>query len=300
VLSLMRTRTLPAACVLAVATLGGSPAARAQGAPATTQDTGPSPGVKACLDATEDGQKLRDGGAYLRARERFIACAAEKCPGEVRKSCVGWLEDLDKLVPTVVFAASARGADVTDVRVTIDGSAVVERLDGTPVSLDPGEHRFHFERAGEASVDQTVVLRAGEKERAIGVRFGPEPAPTLAAPPSAAAAAPVHPAGGGGAFYALSAFGLASVLAGAVLDVSGYVFLQQCGGDSTCSGGHERAEVQWRFVAGDLLLAAGVASGVGAWLLRPRDTTSAAGAPRPVVGVDPGARTAKLGVVVAF
>jgi hypothetical protein len=297
----MRAQTFPVAwLVLAVATLGGSPAARAQGASAPAPAPGPSAGVKACLDATEDGQKLRDGGAYLRARERFIACAAEQCPGEVRKSCVGWLENLDKLVPTVVFAASAHGADVTDVRVTIDGSTVIERIDGKPVSLDPGEHRFHFERAGEAPVDQTVVLRAGERERAIGVRFGPEPPPAPAVLPSAPAATPVQPAGGGGAFYALSAFGVASVLAGAVLDISGYVFLQQCGSDSTCSREHEHAEVEWRFVAGDLLLAAGVASGVGAWLLRPRDTTGAAGAPRPVLGVDPSAHSARLGVIVAF
>jgi hypothetical protein len=298
VLSVTRTRTLPLGWLLvAGATLGGATTARAQ-------DQGPSPGVKACLDATESGQKLRDGGAYLRAREQFIACAGEQCPGEVRKSCVGWLEDLDKLVPTVVFAASAHGTDVTDVRVTIDGTTVVERIDGKPVSLDPGEHRFHFERAGEAPVDRTVVLRAGEKERAIAVRFGPEPAPAPAPLLSAPASAAGQRAGGGTPFYALTAFGIASVLAGAALDVSGYVFLQQCGGDATCSGGHERAEVQWRFVAGDLLLAAGVASGIGAWLLRPREPSSAASASRPVVAVEPSARSGsgsvRLGVVVAF
>jgi hypothetical protein len=264
------TLSLP---LLGLALLGVSSPANAQPPPA--QDLGLAPQVKACLDATEEGQRLRDSGAYLRARQRFIACAAERCPGEVRKSCVGWLEDLDKLVPTVVFAASAHGGDVTDVRVSVDGTVVAERIDGKPVALDPGEHSFRFERAGEPTIEQRIVLRAGEKERVLPVRFEPEPAATPPPPIPSPRPAPAPPSA---AFYAFGALSLAALATGAALDVTGYVFLQQCDGDASCSGSHERAEVQWRFVTGDLLLAAGVASGVVAWLLRPRD---------PHVGPDP-------------
>jgi len=137
--------------------------------------------LRACLDGADEGQKLRDSGAYLEARERFIACAADECPGEVRKGCIGWLGELDKLIPTVVFGARAHDKEVSDVRVTIDGVVAAERIDGKPVALDPGEHHFRFERAGDAEVDQTAVLMAGEKERPITVRFGTE-LPSL--PPS--------------------------------------------------------------------------------------------------------------------
>ncbi len=292
----------PRVLLAATVFLGWSAPARAQDTSASAQGAGPSSDVKACLNATEEGQKLRDGGSYLRARERFIACAGEQCPGEIRKSCVGWLEDLDKLVPTVVFGASAQGRDVTEMRVTVDGAAVAERVDGKPVALDPGEHRFRFERAGEPPVEQTLILRAGEKERLVSIRFGPEAAPPAAPIPPAPLApeTPAPPSRPSTTFYALGALGLAGLVAGAALDVSGYVFLQQCGGDPSCTGSHERAEVQWRFVAGDLLLAAGVGAGVAAWLVRPRDAASGESRATACVGVDPSPHGAKLRVEFAF
>jgi hypothetical protein len=257
--------------------------------------------VAACLDAAEDGQKLRDGGAYRRARERFIACAADECPGEVRKGCVGWLGELDRLLPTVVFVVYAQGSEVADVRVAVDGEFVAERIDGKPVGLDPGPHQFRFEREGAAPVDVKAMIVAGEKERPVTARFGPEPsiAPPPAPPAPPSASPPPHEAAGvngvrrspppnarpgvSTTVYALGAVGLACVAAGAILDVSGYVFLQQCNGDPTCSGRHERAEVQWRFVTGDVLLGAGVLSGVIAWVLWPRDARVAI---YPRTGVD--------------
>jgi hypothetical protein len=234
--------------------------------------------VAACLSAAEAGQRLRDSGSYRRARDQFIACAAEECPGEVRKGCVGWLAELEKLMPTVVFAARSQGQEVTDVRVSADGEPVAERIDGKPVALDPGEHHFRFERTGEESVEEAAVVVAGEKQRRVTARFGPEPIPT---PPSA----PVPPQGAtpvdaslrahrapGAAAYALGAFGLVSLATGLALDVSGFVFIQQCGGDRSCTRAHEIAEVQWRLVTGDVLLVAGALSAVAAWLLWQRDS----------------------------
>lgn len=261
--------------------------------------------VRACLDAAGEGQKLRDSGAYRDARERFIACAADECPGEVRKGCVGWLGELDKLIPTVVFGARAHDQEVSDVRVRIDGVVASERIDGKPVALDPGEHHFRFERAGEPDVEQTAVLMAGEKERPITVRFGTEPpAPTpplplappapVREPPEAEKKTP-RPESRRISAAALGVLGAATFTAGAVLDLSGYVFLQQCGGDNSCTGGHERAEVKWRFVTGDILLGAGVLSSVAAWLLWPRGGRDGR-YPVALLGVDPSDRYATVGL----
>jgi hypothetical protein len=259
--------------------------------------------VKACLDAADDGQKLRDGGAYRRARERFIACAAEDCPGQVRKGCVGWLGELDKLIPTVVFGARAHGREVADVRVTVDGEVVAERIDGKPVVLDPGEHHFRFERAGETEIDETAVVLAGAKERLVSIRFGAEPSVLPSPPPSgrldASPQAPQPSKGLRGTAFALGALGLVFLATGAVLDVSGYAFLQQCGGNASCTGGHERAEVEWRFVTGDVLLGAGVLSSVAAWILWPRGAR-AASYPRVRMGVDPYPCRATVGLTTVF
>jgi hypothetical protein len=94
---------------------------------------------------------------------------------------------------------------------------------------------------------------------------------------------------------ALGALGLAAFTAGAALDLSGYVFVQQCGGDPSCSGSHERAEVEWRFVAGDVLLGAGLISGVAAWLIWPRAGRDGKN-PVALLGVDPRSRYASVGL----
>jgi len=258
--------------------------------------------VKACLDAAEEGQRLRDSGAYRDARQRFIACAADECPGEVRKGCVGWLGEMDKLTPTVVFGARAHGKEISDVRVSVDGEVRADRIDGKPVALDPGEHHFRFELAGETDIDQSAVVMAGDKERLITVQFGvdlpPLPPPPLAIPAEPRAAPDVpHEEATRAPAYTLGALGLASLAAGAVLDLSGYVFLQQCNSDPTCPGGHERAEVEWRFVTGDLLLGAGVISSVAAWALWPRRARDGG---RPTATIDPSVRSVTLGWRGAF
>jgi hypothetical protein len=286
--------TTPTLCRLAVALVCaggaflGSRAAAAQ--------------VKRCLDAAEEGQTSRDSGAYIRARDDFVACAGGECPGEVRKRCVDWLEEVEKLMPTVVFAAQAGGREVADVRVVIDGDAAVERLDGKPLPVDPGEHHFRFERAGEDAVEEAVVILAGEKGRRVSARFGPEPAVLLPTLPSPAPSSQ-PPSPSPSAYVYTAAFGLAGLAAGAILDLSGFAFLQQCNGDPSCSRGHEVAEVQWRFVTGDVLIGAGVASGVVAWLLWRHAHAQASGAlllPAASLGIGPSRSAARLAWTLAF
>jgi len=258
--------------------------------------------VKRCLDAAEEGQTSRDGGAYLRARDDFVACAGSECPGEVRKRCVDWLEEVEKLMPTVVFAAQAAGREVADVRVVIDGDTALERLDGKPFPVDPGEHHFRFEREGERAVEEAVVVLAGEKGRLVSARFGPEPVVPIPATPSLAPSSQL-PSHSAGAYVYAAAFGLAGLAAGAILDLSGFAFLQQCNRDPSCSRGHEVAEVEWRFVSGDALIGAGAASGVVAWLLWRHARAPANAAllvPAASLGIGPSRAAARLALTLAF
>jgi hypothetical protein len=127
---------------------------------------------EACFDAAVAGQEQRDAGKLVAARARFIACAKSTCPDEVQKDCTRWLGEVEASLPTIVFGArDADGHDLLDVRVTVDGTPSGDTAQGKPIALDPGTHRVKFEREGAASVEQMLVVRAGEKNRSVVVVF---------------------------------------------------------------------------------------------------------------------------------
>lgn len=140
---------------------------------------------EACATSAEQAQQLRDEGKYRRAREQMLVCARDVCPGPIKSDCGKWLTELDRDAPTVVFGArDARGADVFDVKVSMDGSPIQEKLDGKPVLVDSGEHTFKFEAKDGSTKEEKVLLRAAEKARPIIVTFaganvppGPGPGP---------------------------------------------------------------------------------------------------------------------------
>jgi hypothetical protein len=123
---------------------------------------------KQCLAAAEAGQNQRDDGHYLAARQSFLTCSRDACPRVIARSCTQWLRDLVDVAPTVVLGAKDdRGNDLTEVKVTLDGQPFATSLDGKPVATDSGEHVFRFEREGSLPAEQKVVLRVGEKARAV-------------------------------------------------------------------------------------------------------------------------------------
>jgi hypothetical protein len=146
-------------------------------------------GKKECLVASEQGQNQRDDGRYRAARESFLSCARDVCPRVITQSCTRWLRELDQDAPTVVLGAKdGQGSDLTDVKVSFDGSPFAAVLDGKPIEADAGEHVLRFERDGSAPVEQKLVLRAGEKARVVTVTLpsvnGPAPTPEAAPPPA--------------------------------------------------------------------------------------------------------------------
>lgn len=140
-----------------------------------------------CVNAADEGQSRRDEGQYRAARACFVTCSRDVCPNIVAQSCMRWLREVDQDAPTVVLGArDEQGADLTDVRVSLDGAPFATQLDGRPLESDAGEHVFRFERDAAIAVERRLVLRAGEKARVVAVTLR-----------SALAAAPVsEPAGG--------------------------------------------------------------------------------------------------------
>lgn len=220
-----------------------------------------------CIDAASRAQLERDEGKLVQARKDLLVCATSACPAPIRADCTQWLEDVDKRIPTVVLRASdAKGADLPDVTVLVDG-APAPRAEGGAVPLDIGPHVIRFERAGFRPVEQTVTLAASEKARPVSVTM--ERAVELAAAPASAAPARKIPVGswigwgvGAAGLVGFGIFGLkANLDYGSLKDT--------CGGACDPS---ERDALKTTMVIADVSLVIGlVGAGVGTvlYLMQP-------------------------------
>lgn len=142
---------------------------------AATAHAEPTTPADACADASEKGQLLKIKGKLRAARGEFLTCVNDTCPPLVRKDCAQFLVDLETATPTVVLGArEPNGGDLTDVRVLVDAQLIAEHLDGKAIPMDPGVHKFRFEAKGRVPVEQTVVVREGERNRVIAVTLPPE------------------------------------------------------------------------------------------------------------------------------
>jgi hypothetical protein len=134
---------------------------------------------KACSEAYEKTQSLRQDGKLGAAHEQALVCVRDVCAEFMRTDCTRWLDEIETISPSVVLRVrDAAGRDVTDVSVSLDGRPWLSELDGKTKPIDPGPHSLELRRAGAAPVTQTVRIREGEKAREITVSLGAEVAPT--------------------------------------------------------------------------------------------------------------------------
>jgi len=166
---LRSTRTRFASCAVIIAlSLQASSAAAAP-----TKDQ--------CVDADTRAQDLRRDGKLLSTREALKVCVQQSCPRVVREDCTERLDELARVVPSIIFAAKdGAGHDLSAVAVTIDGKPFADHLDGSALELDPGEHSFNFTSGMLPPVILTLVIREAERARHEAIVIGPPPAkPTL-------------------------------------------------------------------------------------------------------------------------
>lgn len=135
--------------------------------PAFAQDD-----VGKCLDANQSGQSLRKDKKLREARDQFKICAMSSCPTPVQRDCSRWLREVDEILPTVAFSVQdAKGKDLSDVTISMDGQSLLGQLDGTSVAVNPGRHVFVFSVAGHPDVTEEVLISEGDKARKINVRL---------------------------------------------------------------------------------------------------------------------------------
>jgi hypothetical protein len=109
----------------------------------------------------------------------------------VSKACAGWREDADRDIPTATFRVlDEQGKELLDVKVAVDAATDAQPISAKAMPLDPGEHVVHVKRDDGRTLDEKFLLRPGEKNRMVDVRF---PAPVVATPPPAPKPEPAKP-----------------------------------------------------------------------------------------------------------
>ena len=144
-------------------------------ATAAPSKTAPQDKVQ-CVQAHDRGQSASTERHLREAREEFVACASEKCPAIVREDCARGVSEIDAAMPSLVFAATGDNGDITDVRISVDGVVVAERVEGRAYDVNPGSHVVKFEKSGRPPVTMSIVAREGEKSRPVSASFAtPKP-----------------------------------------------------------------------------------------------------------------------------
>lgn len=228
---------------------------------------------EACARAAEQAQVEKSHGRLRAAAETLLICVRPSCPAFLRRDCATWQEEVDAGLPSVVISArDTQGHDVANVKVTVDGAPFLEKLDGLAKPLDPGEHDLRFETAGALPTVQHLILREGEKRRAVQVNFdtGPAPKPAETAPAIASADAarpreesvsPLVYIFGGAAILSLGGF---AYLGATGLD--DYNTLKNgCGRTGSCASS-DVSSARTKLWVADALLAVGIVSvGAAGW-----------------------------------
>lgn len=148
----------------------------------TASSAPPPSDANVCKDSYEQAQiqmKPTQGESRLLvARESLRTCLRSGCRDWIVADCSKWLGEVEARIPSVVFSAkTSNGDDLAGTKVMRpDGSAVVERLDGHAVELEPGPYDFVFLTADGRRLEKHALVREGEKAQAIAAVFeSPEP-----------------------------------------------------------------------------------------------------------------------------
>jgi hypothetical protein len=166
-----RRRPVVVLSAVTLAAIGLMTPARAEEAPTAAA---PADTADACFSAAERAQPLLRQKKLREARALLDVCARDACPRVARSDCREWLAEATDAQPSIVIAAhEIRGEgpprDVRGVRAIIDDALVVDKVDATPIVIDPGRHRLRLERAGADAAVQDVDIQEGEKGRVIDV-----------------------------------------------------------------------------------------------------------------------------------
>ncbi len=101
-------------------------------------------------------------------RDQLLVCA-RTCPDELRASCGKWLREINTELPSIIVVAKdARGKELADVDVDVDGTRVASFTAGRPIEVNPGKHVVRVQTRSKTA-EENVVINAGEKLKTVEV-----------------------------------------------------------------------------------------------------------------------------------
>ena len=225
--------------------------------------------VERCASAAEKGQAMRRAGRLIEARTELRRCADQACPLIIRGDCARWADETQRATPSVVVRSSVGERDVSDVRLYVDNVVAAERLDGRPLSVDPGEHVLRAQaRSGEWTASTKLLLASGEHDRVITLKFvDPDGAPTVTRRKPSTLSWILGGLAAGASVGSGVAYGLGVSERSRLVDT--------CAGPRVCSA-QSIDQARTKLVVGDVLIGVGVvslASAVVLYLVAPRIET---------------------------
>lgn len=127
---------------------------------------------KQCAQAHVEAQKLMRSGALKKARDQLKVCGRDECIAPVRKDCTAWLDEAQSGIASIVVEAKGPdGQETFDVKLSIGGELIMNRLDLRAIELDPGTYKLQFEREGSTPIEREVVVRQGQKNKVVEISF---------------------------------------------------------------------------------------------------------------------------------
>ena len=158
---------------------GKSPA---QAVPEASEETSTST-IEQCVAEHESARQLRVQEQWLGARAAMLSCAEERCPLAIASDCRAWLDELARVLPTllIVVERPEPAASPVPPRVELDGIQLSLPDPPAPLELLPGRHRLRVELGNRPPVERSFLLQKGEKNHVEQVRYSD--VPVLPAPP---------------------------------------------------------------------------------------------------------------------
>jgi len=163
--------------------------------------------VEQCVAQHDSARQLRLSEQWESARAATLSCADERCPLAIAADCRAWLDELARLMPTLIIVVEGEHLFAPSaLRVELDGANIELKDPPSPIELRPGAHRLRFDVPGGKPVELNFSLQKGEKNHIERVRFTrPEVTPAPAPLANRTATRPIPPA-----TYWLSAGALAA------------------------------------------------------------------------------------------
>ncbi len=250
--------------------------------------------IEQCIADHSAAQREFKAGRLLGGKKLATNCAVSSCPGAIASECGAFVRDAERRTPTViVVVVDDKGAEVSDVRLTLDGESWLDEPVATSVPLDPGRHTFAAVRGDGTRASVTALVREAERARRIELRF--------ATPPSSASSEPGDPDTEISPFLlpltVVSGLGFAAFGVFAVKGKSDESDLEAC--KPKCAQSDSDA-LRQTYLFADISLGVGIAAAVGAiwvWATDERPADVARGV-RPMIRASVG--RASIGLTGRF